>query len=256
MGRRSVSLLRDTQGGDTPSCRTSNSLIPSRRLKGLSDVSNDLVLHRVASQDQGAVRECIDRYGGLVWSLARRLCPNSTDAEDAVQDIFVSVWRSAGRFDPEMGSEATFIATIARRRLIDRARRKKRALAAAPLEEGFAEAAGEDGTGQAERLATLGEDAKIAVGLLEELSEDQQRVLRMSIFHGVSHEKIAAATDMPLGTVKTHIRRGLLKARKILEQRQRNRTSGDAESTSVVRSGGNDSTSPDSAASQESGVVQ
>jgi len=215
-------------------------VIPSLRLKGPTDVSNDLVLKRVADGDPGAVRECIDRYGGLVWSLARRLCPNATDCEDAVQEIFVSIWRSAGRFDPDMGSEATFIATIARRRLIDRARRKKRSLNAATLEEGFAEPAGENGADQAERFASLGEDAKLAIGLLEELSDDQQRVLRMSIFHGVSHEKIAAATDMPLGTVKTHIRRGLIKARKILEDRRRNRTSGDREATAVDRSGGNE----------------
>ena len=260
-GRTAGASRRSAPCADTPggmskpprSCRTPNRLIPSLRSKGLPSVADDLVLQRVAEQEPGAVRECIDRYGGLVWSLARRLCPNSTDAEDAVQEIFVSIWRSAGRFDPEMGSEATFIATIARRRLIDRARRKKRTLAAATLEEGYAEPVGEDGNDRAERLAALGEDSKLAKGLLEELSDDQQRVLRMSILHGVSHEKIAAATDMPLGTVKTHIRRGLIKARKILEERRRNRTSGDAESNAVTnRSGGNETPNRDA----ESGIVQ
>ncbi len=200
------------------------------------------------------MRECIDRYGGLVWSLARRLCPNSTEAEDAVQEIFVSLWRSAGRYDPDMGSEATFIATIARRRLIDRVRRKKRRLGAAPLEEGFAVPADGGDADKAERIASLGEDASLALSLLEELSDDQQRVLRMSIMHGVSHEKIAAATGMPLGTVKTHIRRGLIKARNILEERRRNRTGEGGESSSEAgsRSGGNGTAE----ASAPGGVVQ
>ena len=84
------------------------------------------VLHRVAAGDRAAVRECLARYGGLVWSLVRRSTSDAAEAEDAVQEIFVDVWQSASRFDPAVASEATFIAMIARRRLIDRARRRNR----------------------------------------------------------------------------------------------------------------------------------
>src|SRR5580700_4844427 len=81
------------------------------------------VLQRIARGDAAAVRECIEQYGALVWSLARRLSRTPADAEDATQDIFLDIWRSAGRFDESQGSDKVFIAMIARRRLIDRLRK-------------------------------------------------------------------------------------------------------------------------------------
>ena len=82
----------------------------------------------VAGGDAGAVRECLDAYGGLVWSLARRLSPGEAEAEDAVQEIFIELWSKAGRYDEGRASETTFVAMIARRRLIDRWRQRGRRL--------------------------------------------------------------------------------------------------------------------------------
>src|SRR5215813_10857739 len=82
------------------------------------------LLARVAGGDPGAVRDCLARYGGLVWSIARRF--EGGDAEDAVQEIFLDLWRSAARFDPQIASEPAFVAMIARRRLIDRRRTRQR----------------------------------------------------------------------------------------------------------------------------------
>src|SRR6476646_5693685 len=82
------------------------------------------LLARVAAGDPAAVRACLAQFGGLVWSIARRFEPS--DAEDAVQEIFLDVWRSAGSYNPALGSEATFVATITRRRLIDRQRTRRR----------------------------------------------------------------------------------------------------------------------------------
>jgi RNA polymerase sigma-70 factor (ECF subfamily) len=84
------------------------------------------ILLELASGSPGAMQRCMDRFGGLVWSLARRQTSGGADADDAVQEIFIDVWRSAGRFDPTIASETTFIAMIARRRLIDRGRRRAR----------------------------------------------------------------------------------------------------------------------------------
>ena len=93
------------------------------------------LLIRVAEGDPGAVREVLSRYSALVWSLASGLSKDPHEVEDVVQDIFVDVWRSAKRYDPKMASEATFIATIARRRVIDRRRRAGRRVDPEPLEE-------------------------------------------------------------------------------------------------------------------------
>ncbi len=172
-----------------------------------------MVLTRVAVREPGAAEAMLDRFGGLVWSLARRLASSSTEAEDAVQEIFADVWNSAGRFDPALGSEVTFVATIARRRLIDRRRRESRRLDQTPIGE---REAGE--VVEVERAPTISEEAARAAAALGQLTADQQRVLRLSIYHGLSHERIATATGLPLGTVKTHARRGLIKVRDILQR--------------------------------------
>lgn len=170
------------------------------------------ILRQVASGDPAAMRACMERFGGLVWSLARRLSPGPADADDAVQEIFVDLWKSAPRFDPSIASESTFVAMIARRRLIDRGRRRKRRIAASALPD----ADPAEAPPRAD-LTERREQAERAAAAMEELRPEQQRVLRLSIYHGASHEEIARSTGLPLGTVKTHARRGLIRLREILE---------------------------------------
>lgn len=156
------------------------------------------------------MRDCIDRFGGLVWSLARRMVPN--EAEDAVQEIFVELWKHAGRYDPSVASETAFVAMIARRRLIDRRRRIERSPASSALPDDPAER--EPVTAP---TLELREDVAKAAAALNQLSPEQQRVLRLSVYRGLSHERIAAVTGLPLGTVKTHARRGLMRIRDLLQ---------------------------------------
>ncbi len=187
----------------------------SRVTQATQQSSTEYLLPLVASGDREAVQDCIDRYGGLVWSLARRFSSTESDAEDATQDIFLDIWKSASRFDPSVASETTFVAMIARRRLIDRRRKASRR----PQSEVLFEDSVTDGTPDWDG-AELSDEAGIAVRELKKLSEDQQKVLRLSIFQGLTHERIAEATGMPLGTVKTHARRGLIKLRDLLAKRR------------------------------------
>ena len=168
------------------------------------------ILERVASGDPSAPSQCIERFSGLVWSLARRLCASASDAEDAVQEIFIDIWKSASRFDPAIASETTFVAMIARRRLIDRGRRRMRRPEVPQIAETLADSA--------ERIdrTEKSEQQGIAQRAFAQLRPEQQQVLQLAIHHGCSHEQIATATGMPLGTVKTHARRGLIKIRQIL----------------------------------------
>lgn len=161
----------------------------------------------VATGNPDAVRACIDRYGGLVWGMARRFFGSSPDAEDAVQDVFMDLWRSAARFDPRVSSEPVFVAMIARRRLIDRRRRGQRRLDTEP----FAEGATAEGD-----AAEQSSDAARASQAIDQLRPEQRQVLLLAACHGMSHDEIARATGMPLGTVKAHARRGLLRVRAIL----------------------------------------
>lgn len=169
------------------------------------------ILHRIAEGDQNAVQDCLKTYGGLVWSLARRMLRNQDDAEDAVQEIFVDIWKNAAKFDEAQASETTFVAMIARRRLIDRIRFTQRRLAPDSIEDMLSEPS----AGSEKEMQTLIEGRE-AFKALEELRPEQRQVLQLSIVQGLSHQEISEATGMPLGTVKTHARRGLLQARELL----------------------------------------
>jgi RNA polymerase sigma factor (sigma-70 family) len=166
------------------------------------------VLVRVARGDSQAVRECIDEFGGLVWAIARRMTRSRADAEDAVQEIFVDVWRSAGRFDAAQGSEKVFITTIARRRLIDRIRRG-RMNHLMDSEESLEDVRWAEPGNEGE----IRVEAERAAAVVARLRPDQRKVLRMGLLEGMTHSEIATATGMPLGTVKTQMRRGLIQVR-------------------------------------------
>lgn len=163
------------------------------------------ILVRVAAGDPSAVQDVLSRYSSLVWSLASGLSKDIHEIEDVVQDIFVDVWRSSKRYDPAVASEATFIATIARRRVIDRRRRAGRRVDPEPLEEELAPGAEDERL----RQVDIDDEAARARDVVAELSGDRRRVLELSVVEGLTHREIAADTGIPLGTVKSHIRRGL-----------------------------------------------
>lgn len=168
------------------------------------------LLQRIARGDRDAVPECLAAYGGLVWALSRRYTGDHADAEDAAQEIFVDLWRHASRFNPAVAAEPTFVAMVARRRLTDRSRKRGRTVPTLPLpEHGGPAVAGPD------RLVDLDEAAAVR-GRMTEISPEQRRVLEMAIDDGMSQTDIAAALGMPLGTVKAHARRGMMRLRELL----------------------------------------
>ena len=168
----------------------------------------EAILQRISDGDRNAIQDCLDKYGGLVWSIARKMLRNSDDAEDAVQEIFVDIWKNAGRFDESKASETTFIAMIARRRLIDRIRHSARRISADSLDDVLLEP-----FTRADKAIQVSVEAGQAAEAMRSLRPEQQQVLRLSIVQGMSHQEISDATGMPLGTVKTHARRGLLHVR-------------------------------------------
>lgn len=180
-------------------------------------------LQRMAAGDPSAVDGCVEKYRGLVWSMTRRFAENHADAEDAVQEIFIELWRHAGRFDAARGAESTFVATVARRRLIDRHRRRGRRPEAEPLVAEPAVSA----TSEADRLEAR-EEAQRARGFLEQLRPEQRQVLELTFDQGMSQQEIAEATKLPLGTVKTHARRGLIRLRQMLKTGSAGEASGEA----------------------------
>jgi RNA polymerase sigma-70 factor (ECF subfamily) len=168
------------------------------------------LMTRIARGEDAAVAEVMEQYGSLVWAIARRLTRNPSDAEDAVQEIFTDVWRSAHRFDPAAGSEKVFITTIARRRLIDRMRRVANRV----------QTESEDVLDQlgfhTPDTAEIGVEAERAARVVAQLRPEQRKVIELGLLHGLSHSDIAGVTGLPLGTVKTFMRRGLFQVRQMM----------------------------------------
>ena len=157
------------------------------------------------------MNELIDQYGDLVWSLARRYFGASPIAQESVQEAFLSLWTSAGRFRPDRGSELTFVLTVARRRMVDQVRHEARFSGTVPLMGDEA-----DLSLDGERRIETQLDSLRVQPLLRQLSANEREILSLSLYEGYSHSEIAQRLDMPLGTVKTRIRRSLIRLRQAL----------------------------------------
>lgn len=168
-------------------------------------------LARIANGDETAVQECIDTYGNLIWSLARKFTARADDAEDAVQEVFMEIWQNAGRYDSSKSAEITFISMLARRRLIDRLRKTYRQPNVQSIDEYI-----ESSPNVFETHIHTKIQARRTVKAIRSLRPEQRELMMLSIYEGMSHSEIAEAKSMPLGTVKTHIRRGFDKVRAVL----------------------------------------
>jgi RNA polymerase sigma factor (sigma-70 family) len=181
---------------------------PSSRVS--ADRARPQLLHRVARGDLAAVQTCMNRFGAMVWSMARRFSASREDAEDAVQEIFTELWRNAERYDPDQSSEEAFVAMIAWRRLVDRLRAAKRQ----PPTESLAPHL--EISSPAEPSNDGFTDSAALERALEKLRPEQRDVLLFATREGLSQQQIASRMGLALGTVKTHARRGLMKLRALL----------------------------------------
>lgn len=189
-----------------------------------------MILAKVAAGLPEAMDECLDAYGGMVWSLALRMTGGRDEAEDAVQEIFIDVWRHAGRYDPSVAPESTFIAMIARRRLIDRRRRQTVRPRFQRLEDH-----GEMAQPAADCTVEIRDEFRHVSRLLESLRPEERLVLRLALGEGCSQAVIAERTGMPMGTVKSHARRGLIRLRELVRQSAGNESTQEAPSAARGR---------------------
>ena len=181
---------------------------------GMPDATTapDPILPRLAAGEPRAMNVCIDRFGGLIWSIVRRSIGNATEAEDLVQEIFTEIWKKAGFYDPQTAPEATFIALVARRRTIDHLRRNGRQPNLEPLE------AAESLPAQTPPATPPSCDPEAVRSSVAALPEDTRELFRMHFEDGFTHPEIAEKTGLPLGTVKTRLRRGLIMLREHLQR--------------------------------------
>jgi len=144
----------------------------------------------------------VGRYRTLVRHIVREGSPPNADVEAIVQEVFVSAWLSAPRFDPRLGTELVFVATIARRRAIEHHRRMRR-VESLPT------------TGLiGETYRHFADDTSLLRERLLKLPENQREVLSLAFARGMSHAQIAHSTGLPIGTVKSRLRTALATLRK------------------------------------------
>ncbi len=159
--------------------------------------------------NESALHSLYDRHGGLIYRIALASLGNPADAEDVCQATFVSAWRGRHTFDPKAGTLAGWLVGIVRRRTIDRLRvlaRERNAHHAA------LEATPQERTAWAAHADEI-VDRLLVADELARLPEAQRRVLELAFFDDFTHAQIAGMTGLPLGTVKSHLRRGLLQLR-------------------------------------------
>lgn len=162
------------------------------------------------------MEQCITQFSGLVWNLVKRRVPPHSVAEDLVQEIFTEIWKSAARFDPAQGSEVTFIGIIARRRVIDWTRKQMRMPTIEVLPDNFDELAVPTSTADSMKC-----DSEQLAQVVAALPAQTQRLFHLHFDQGLTQHEIAELIGMPLGTVKSMLRRGLIEAKSILQRNQK-----------------------------------
>jgi RNA polymerase sigma-70 factor (ECF subfamily) len=170
---------------------------------------------RIEARDADALAELYDRYAGKLLGLSRRIVGDGGDAEEVLQEVFLFAWRAASSFDPSRGNVLTWLLVATRSRSIDRLRARRPASRpeVRSLEEVLEPPAGPHDV-EADSVGREWESlCRSAVG---ELPADQRRALELAYFEGLTHQEIADRTSMPLGTVKTRVRLGLMKLRESL----------------------------------------
>lgn len=171
-------------------------------------------MQRVAHGDDAAMAELYDRFGPLVYKASRQALPSRAEAEDAVQEVFVRLWRTADRYDPRRAKLVTWVMLITRRHLIDKLRRRGVRIDAGTLEvdpvgpSSDGGRPGEPGTGK------LSDEQKQWLrDKLRELPELQRAVIERTYLQGYTLREVSEQLDSPLGTVKSALSRGLLRLR-------------------------------------------
>lgn len=169
-----------------------------------------MLMHRVAAGDEQAVAELYDRFGSLIYKVAREFLSTQAEAEDAVQEVFVRLWQTADRYDPSRAKLVTWVMLIARRHLIDRIRRT----AVRPGTSGFdGELACRAPDNVPDRRSQENERSVKLRRRIAELPELQRTVIERAYLQGYTLREVSEQLNAPLGTVKSALSRGLERLR-------------------------------------------
>jgi RNA polymerase sigma-70 factor (ECF subfamily) len=175
------------------------------------DLADEELMALVRAGQAGAFEVVYDRHADAAFSLAYRMCGQRALAEDVVQESLLALWRSGARYDSERGSVRTWILGIVHNRAIDALRRRAVRERGHVADEGIAERI--PGPQRTELEAVRRDEARGVREALEQLPDEQSRVIELAYFGGLTHAEIASMLQQPVGTVKGRMRLGLAKMR-------------------------------------------
>jgi RNA polymerase sigma factor (sigma-70 family) len=178
--------------------------------RDLAHLSDEALVALVARADDGALAELYDRFGHVAYGLALRVVRDPALAEDSVQEAFLAVWRSAGRFIPERGKASTWILTLVHRRAVDIVRREE------PRRTEPLEAARQPSANLTEDEAWLRLRRTRVQEALQRLPDQQREALELAYFGGFTQSELADRLGEPLGTIKSRMFTGLARLRELL----------------------------------------
>ncbi|MCA9129570.1 MAG: sigma-70 family RNA polymerase sigma factor [Planctomycetales bacterium] len=185
-----------------------------------TSVEDNYLVEQLVVKNEEALVCLIDRYGPQVCGLCESILNDQLDAQSVMSDVFLELWNRPENFDPHRGSLKTYLMLMARSRSLDSLRsrkiRRKRECNGAFGTSEDAPAATTDASPI--HLSVKTESCEKVTESLLALSQCQQDTLRLAFFSGLSHRQVAAQLEMPLGTVKTHIRKGLLRLKQMLSE--------------------------------------
>jgi RNA polymerase sigma-70 factor, ECF subfamily len=179
----------------------------------LTDESDLQVLTALRQGDTNALGILYDRYGTAVYRLALRMLANPTEAEDLTQEVFLAFWRGVDKYEPDRGTLLVFLLTITRSRALNRLKQQN---SQQNLSQRVGNYLPRTNSNPGMESVTLGELRERMNSALGELPATQKQVLEMGYYQGKSQSEIAQELDLPLGTVKTRSRQGLIKLRQFL----------------------------------------
>ena len=172
-------------------------------------------LSATAAGDRRAFESLYQHTSSKLFGVCLRIVGERAEAEEVLQDVFLAIWHKAGLYDAQRASPITWLAMVARNKAIDRLRGTRMNRAAVPIDMD-AELV-DDGIGVA-ALAELRSEGERLHSCLDELSSEQGKAIRVAFFEGCTYEELAERTQTPLGTIKSWIRRGLIRLKDCLQR--------------------------------------
>lgn len=185
--------------------------------RSMEPATDEALLQRVAARDEEAFGVLYDRFSGPLYGLIKRILDDEQDARDIVQEGFLYLWNKAHDYDRTRSKAFTWAVVIFRNKAIDRLRalrRRGQLTEDASLAFQVTDRAGPE---RADQAADHAERAAMVRRVISELTEEQRRCIELAFFKGLSHQQLAEQLQTPLGTIKTHIRRGLSRMRDLMK---------------------------------------